>query len=91
MTARKRSSSNLDDLENKLNKAARIETTSAATDALALANARISELEHQVRELHGFIIAVGVARSKSACLTPLHHFSLGLILEQKLQNLFEGI
>ena len=78
MTVRKRSSSSLDDLENKLNKAARIETTLVATDALELANAHISELEHQVRELQGLTIAIGVARSKSACLTPSHHFSQGL-------------
>ena len=76
--------------KTNFNNAARIETTSAATDALELANARISELEYQVWELQGLIIVIGVARSKSACFTPSHHFSQGLIPEQKLQNLFEG-
>lgn len=62
--ARKRSSSGLDDLESQPTKVARKETNSAATDAILSANARIIELENQVKDLHAFIDAHGLTNSK---------------------------
>lgn len=60
----KRSNSSLEDQASQPHKIARTETISAAPDALFSANARIVELEHQVQNLHAFINANGLTRSK---------------------------
>ena len=60
----KRSNSGLDDHASQPTKIARKETDSVATDALFSANARIIELEHQIRDLHAFIIVHGLTKGK---------------------------
>ena len=70
MMAHKRSSSGLDDHASQPKKIARTETISAATDALLSARARIAELEDQVLNLHAFIDANGLTRSKFLFLVP---------------------
>ena len=62
--AHKRSNSSLDDPASQPKKMARTETIPAATDALLSARARIAELEDQVLDLHAFIDANGLTRSK---------------------------
>lgn len=71
MMAHKRSNSSLDDHASQPKKIARTETISAATDALLSARARIAELEDQVLDLHVFIDANGLTRSKFLCSVPL--------------------
>ena len=62
---RKRSNSGLDDHASQPTKVPRKETKSVATtDALFSANARIVELEHQVKDLHAFIGAKGLTRGR---------------------------
>ena len=71
MMAHKRSHSSLEAHASQPNKSARIETISAATDALLSANARIVELEHQVQDLHAFIDANGLTRGRCLHAVPL--------------------
>ena len=63
--ALKRSNSDLDEHASQPMKVPRKETNSAATDALLSANARIVELEHQIKDLHTFIGASGLTRGTS--------------------------
>ena len=62
--AHKRSNSGLDGHASQPTKIQRKETNSAATDALLSANARIVELEHQIKDLHAFIGANGLTRGR---------------------------
>ena len=63
--AHKRSASSLHDPASQpTNKLARTETIPTATDALLSANARIFELEYQIQDLHAFINANGLTRSR---------------------------
>lgn len=64
MMAHKRSNSSLDDHTSQPKKIARTEPISAASDALLSAQARIFELEDQIQDLHAFIDANGLTRSK---------------------------
>ncbi len=69
MTRYKRPSSDLDGHGNFACKVPRMETMQhkvAVSDAPTSANARISDLEQQIKELHDFIDASGLAPSKSA-------------------------
>lgn len=67
MTAHKRFNSDNDDYATNPSKMARTDTNRmpAAPSALPAANARISELEQQVRELHLFIDKSEVTLSQS--------------------------
>lgn len=63
--AHKRSASSLHDPASQpFNKVARTVTIPTATDALLSANARIFELEKQIQDLHAFINAKGLTRSR---------------------------
>lgn len=62
--AHKRSNSSIDDHASQPTKIARTETILVATDPLLSARTRIVELENQILDLHAFIDANGLTRSK---------------------------
>ena len=68
MQALKRSSSGVDiDITQSI-KRSKLEDETSVADAFATANARISDLEQQVKDLHAFINAAGLTWSTSAGL-----------------------
>ncbi len=62
MDSRKGSRSYSDEANDWLAKAAKEETIAAASDTLAAAQARIMELENQVKEHQDFLERIGLGR-----------------------------
>jgi hypothetical protein len=62
MDSRKRSRSYSDEANDRPAKATKEETIAAASDTLAAAQARIMDLENQVKEHQGFLERIGLGR-----------------------------
>ena len=84
----KRSGSHLSDGNAGSLKYARKEATSPPSDALGSAHKRIKDLEHQIVELHAFINANELTRSKYVCDLKREK---ALTLLKKHQSQFESI